>query len=109
VAELEKRRTAGLSARQEELLSVWGYPYVMDEFRFHMTLTGPCADDGEADAVLAGLAPLTTDLAAQPLRVDGICLFHQVDRSADFTLLQRFALAGQPAGAERHTHVMTPS
>ena len=39
-AEMDKRRGAGLSARQDELLRVWGYPYVLDEFRFHMTLSG---------------------------------------------------------------------
>ncbi|MGZ9811473.1 DUF1045 domain-containing protein [Pseudoroseicyclus sp. H15] len=44
-AELARRRTAGLAARQEELLARWGYPYVLEEFRFHMTLTGLLAED----------------------------------------------------------------
>jgi hypothetical protein len=26
--------------RQRNYLDRWGYPYVMEEFRFHMTLTG---------------------------------------------------------------------
>ena len=39
-AELERRRAVGLTARQEEHLAAWGYPYVMEDFRFHMTLTG---------------------------------------------------------------------
>ncbi|MFD1344117.1 DUF1045 domain-containing protein [Litorisediminicola beolgyonensis] len=38
-AELENRRARHLSARQEALLARWGYPHVMEEFRFHMTLT----------------------------------------------------------------------
>ena len=42
-AELERRRAAGLTVRQEANLSAWGYPYVMDDFRFHMTLTGQVA------------------------------------------------------------------
>ena len=34
------RREAGThTPRQEELLRQWGYPFVLDEFRFHMTLT----------------------------------------------------------------------
>lgn len=37
--ELARRRNAGLSARQEALLTKWGYPYVMEEFRFHLTLS----------------------------------------------------------------------
>lgn len=43
-AELEKRRGRGLSEAQEENLRLWGYPHVMDQFRFHMTLTGRMKD-----------------------------------------------------------------
>lgn len=39
-AELERRRKSHLSPTQERLLLHWGYPYVMEEFRFHLTLTG---------------------------------------------------------------------
>ncbi|WP_342070239.1 DUF1045 domain-containing protein [Yoonia algicola] len=39
-AELARRRNPGLSARQEALMLEWGYPYVMEEFRFHLTLSG---------------------------------------------------------------------
>ncbi|WP_425044574.1 DUF1045 domain-containing protein [Primorskyibacter sp. S87] len=38
-SELEKRRASGLTARQEGHLVRWGYPHVMDLFRFHITLT----------------------------------------------------------------------
>lgn len=37
--ELVRRRKAGLSAEQDILLTRWGYPYVLEEFRFHMTLS----------------------------------------------------------------------
>src|SRR4029077_14534567 len=37
--ELQQRRVVGLSPRQKELLALFGYPYVLDQFRFHMTLT----------------------------------------------------------------------
>lgn len=40
-AELARRRKANLSTAQEANLTQWGYPHVMDQFRFHMTLTGP--------------------------------------------------------------------
>ena len=45
--ELAGRRGAGLSSRQERLLTIWGYPYVMEEFRFHLTLTGNIAEHSE--------------------------------------------------------------
>jgi hypothetical protein len=38
-SELSKRRAAGLSFEEEQLLQLWGYPYVMQRWRFHMTLS----------------------------------------------------------------------
>ena len=40
-AELERVDTERLSASQFSNLHRFGHPHVMDEFRFHMTLTGP--------------------------------------------------------------------
>ena len=42
--ELQRRRASNLSPRQDELLRHWGYPYVFDEFRFHVTLSGRLSD-----------------------------------------------------------------
>jgi len=39
-AELTRRRASRLTERQEANLKAWGYPHVMDAFRFHITLTG---------------------------------------------------------------------
>jgi hypothetical protein len=38
-AELASRRATGLTAEEEQLLQLWGYPYVMQRWRFHMTLS----------------------------------------------------------------------
>lgn len=43
-AEIARRHKAGLSAMEAELMRRWGYPYVMEAFRFHVTLTGPLDD-----------------------------------------------------------------
>lgn len=49
--ELAKRRGTGLTERQEGYLANWGYPYVLEEFRPHLTLSDAGADpDVEADA-----------------------------------------------------------
>jgi putative phosphonate metabolism protein len=92
-AELQRRRRAGLSPHQETLLQRWGYPYVMEEFRFHMTLTARL-DAAESAIVERALAPMVAPLCAAPLAVDAISLFHQPDRDAPFRLLQRYRLAG---------------
>ena len=38
-AETARRKPESLTPRQRELLKAWGYPYVLDEFRLHLTLT----------------------------------------------------------------------
>ena len=92
-AELARRRRANLTPRQDSMLARWGYPYVMDEFRFHMTLTARL-DADEGHVVSAALAPLVGPLCVAPLAVDAISLFHQPQDDATFRLLRRYALTG---------------
>jgi putative phosphonate metabolism protein len=92
-ADLARRRRARLSPRQEALLAAWGYPYVMDEFRFHMTLTARL-DGDEGAAVGRLLAPLVEGLCRGPLTVDAISLFCQDAADAPFRLIRRYPLAG---------------
>lgn len=91
-AELDRRRAAGLSTRQEALLQRWGYPYVMEEFRFHMTLTGPLPG-AELDAVRAALAPHLAPLLPAPFRIDALTLLGE-DAEGRFHQLARVALTG---------------
>jgi hypothetical protein len=39
-AELTRRRKAELTPEQDKLLVNWGYPWVLEEFNFHFSLTG---------------------------------------------------------------------
>jgi putative phosphonate metabolism protein len=87
-AEVAKRHAAGLTPRQAELLARWGYPYVLDEFRFHLTLTGSIADPEERSQMVGLLRPLVAPLLAQPVPVRELCLFHQPDRATPFRLIQ---------------------
>jgi putative phosphonate metabolism protein len=91
--ELARRRRARLTARQDELLARWGYPYVMEEFRFHLTLTARL-DAAEGAVVARVLAPLVAPLCREPLAIDALSLFHQEHREAPFRLLRRHRLAG---------------
>lgn len=92
--ELARRRSAGLTARQAALLAQWGYPYVLDAFRFHMTLTQPIDDADQRTALTEALATFFAPALGQPLRVAEIALCSQPERSAPFTLDKRFPLAG---------------
>lgn len=91
-AELERRRAAGLTPAQEALLVRWGYPYVMDEFRFHLTLTGRLGA-AEGAAVEAALAPLLAPLLPRRFDVVQLCLFGE-DEAGMFHLLGRHPLTG---------------
>jgi putative phosphonate metabolism protein len=90
-SELARRRNAGLSERQETLLVRFGYPYVLDEFRFHITLTDPLEPH-----VGAGLKPWLEQHFAPALQapsvVADLCLFVQERPDAQFSVLQRFPL-----------------
>jgi hypothetical protein len=46
--ERARRAAAGLSQSQTANLDRWGYPFVFEEFRFHMTLTGRVGPDRRA-------------------------------------------------------------
>jgi putative phosphonate metabolism protein len=91
-AELEKRRKARLSARQDQYLSDWGYPYVLDEFRFHLTLTGRL-ERAHLDPVAAAAGALFDGLIPTPFRVEDLCLFGERE-DGRFEILHRYALTG---------------
>lgn len=91
-AELARRRAAGLSPRQEAQLRRWGYPYVLDEFRFHLTLTGALPPEA-AGAVHHALAALTAPFCAGPMEVREICLFGEGGDGC-FRIVHRYTLTG---------------
>ena len=91
-AELAKRRTARLSAAQNAHLLRWGYPYVLDQFRVHLTLTGPLQADLAALAETALAEPLAAlDLA--PYQITGLTLLGE-DEAGMFHQIQRYDLTG---------------
>lgn len=92
-AALARRRSPALSPRQEELLRRWGYPYVLDEWRFHLTLTSRL-DEAERQRVAALLQPLLAPLLDRPRVCDAICLVCQEHRLAPFRRVERYRFGG---------------
>jgi len=92
--ELARRRAAGLSARQERHLLDWGYPYVLEDFRFHVTLTGALSQE-DAARLMPALAEQFADVAGAPLEIAEIALFVQRGPKAAFVQQSRFALASR--------------
>jgi hypothetical protein len=97
-AGLARRRKAPLTAEQDAQLLTWGYPYVFDDFRFHMTLTGSIADPALRERLLAALQVHFADLTGAH-RFAGVAVFRQADRTAPFEVLARFDFLAQPSDA----------
>ncbi len=91
-AELARRTAARLSERQKELLSLYGYPYVMEAFRFHITLTGKLSAD-ELAQTEAALRPRLEGLLPEPFRIDALTLCGE-DASGYFHEIRRVPLTG---------------
>lgn len=90
--EVAKRRPDRLTQRQRALLDQWGYPYVMEEFRFHLTLTGNL-EEAQAQAVMAVLETWLAPVLPRPFVIGDLCLFGE-DAAGRFHLLSRHALTG---------------
>ena len=93
--EIARRRPERLTPRQRAYLADWGYPYVFDEFRFHMTLTGPVPPDRH-DAVEGLLRSRFAGFIDAELRVDAVCLFVEPSPPGDFVVDTAVPLAGPP-------------
>lgn len=92
--ELTRRRQAGLTPRQDQYLVTWGYPYVLEEFRLHFTLTGPVDDAAERMALQAHLAAAIDGLNKGRIPVEDICLFQQAGADEPFVVTARYPLGG---------------
>jgi putative phosphonate metabolism protein len=90
--EVARRRAAGLTPRQDALLDRWGYPYVMEEFRFHMTLTGRL-DPAQADAVAGVLGPWLAPVLPRPFVLGHLALAAE-DAQGRFHRVARWPLGG---------------
>jgi hypothetical protein len=89
-AEVARRRPESLTPRQRDLLQTWGYPYVMEEFRFHLTLTDRLPEPGPT---LAALSEHFAPVLPRPFVIEDLCLFGE-DATGRFHLLDRYALTG---------------
>jgi len=90
--ELARRRRGRMNPAQLAYIDRWGYPYVMEEWRFHMTLTSSLGPE-TFSAAWSHLAQTFEPFCREPLRIDSICLFEQPEMDAPFRVLERFDFA----------------
>ncbi|MCB1739248.1 MAG: DUF1045 domain-containing protein, partial [Gammaproteobacteria bacterium] len=99
--DVDRRLAAGLTPRQEELLNLHGYPYVAEQFRFHMTLTNDLSDHPLASQALDAVNEWFGPVLAEPLPFDAISRFEQPTRDNPMLELRRFPLNGAVGGRMR--------
>ncbi len=73
--ELARRRIEQLSTREQELLRQYGYPYVLERFRLHFTLSGPVPRATALSVMQAVAQPVAGLNNSAPLLLDRLCLF----------------------------------
>lgn len=85
----ERRQPDKLTAGQRSNLDRWGYPYVFEEFRFHMTLTGP-VEPKEADVLIPAYQNVFNPVFVEPVPVNFITVFEQKEPDQPFIIRKRF-------------------
>jgi hypothetical protein len=93
-ADRNRRLEAGLTERQVRLVERYGYPYVLEQFIFHMTLTDRLVDD-DRDSVIAAATEWFAPALEKPVTVDRLTLFHEPEHGAAFVRLGDYPLLSQ--------------
>lgn len=86
-------RRPGLSEAEMQNLLQWGYPYVSDQFRFHMTLTSNL-DGAELAQAEKAFLDIAGDALDEPVMIDALSVFGDPGAPETFRLVGRFDLTG---------------
>jgi hypothetical protein len=87
-----ERRLPGLSARHVAHLDRWGYPFVFNEFRLHMTLTGRLAAERHSAVLSVLREEFAAACGALPVRIDRLALMRQDRSDARFRVIDHAAI-----------------
>lgn len=82
-----RRLESKLSSRQIEYLDRWGYPFVFDDYRFHMTLTGALPDLQRKKILTCLRAQFEQAKDVLTLSVDQIVVARQSTRTDAFKII----------------------
>lgn len=89
--DIERRKNAKLTERQFDQLLKFGYPYVFDDFQFHMTLSSQLSD-ADKD-YMHWLEVEYTQLVTTDPTLDRLAVFAQIDRNSAFSRIEEFVFA----------------
>jgi hypothetical protein len=92
-ADLARRLQTPLTPAHRAYLEAYGYPYVGDAFRFHMTLSGSLPAEQVAPVKDALALAYEQAVPRAPVAIDRIALFKQDTRKSRFRLLDSITLS----------------
>nr|WP_251134089.1 DUF1045 domain-containing protein [Rhodomicrobium sp. Az07] len=87
-ADRAAREIDTMTARERAHLEDFGYPYVLSEFRFHISLAGPL-ERCEALAVCRALEPQLAPMLLGAFRIDALTLLGEPEGGGAFQILSR--------------------
>jgi putative phosphonate metabolism protein len=86
-----RRNPERLTTQQAQQLDQWGYPYVFNDFRFHMTLTGRIAAE-RRPGILNSLRTRYAMLQMTSQTIGEIALCRQDSKDSRFTVVETFPI-----------------
>lgn len=92
VKERTRRLEQNLNLHQRLMLEELGYPYVLSEFRFHITLTKNMTEDEKVQVVPA-LQPVLNSILGNPCDIDGIAIVGDPGNNQPFQMIEYFELS----------------
>ena len=91
--DIARRRRAELSLQQDAYMLQWGYPYVFEEFRLHITLSGPLTHHSAMQRENFKLGALQHFESLPPMTLDGLALFRESAPGDAFEYVARWPLS----------------
>ncbi len=88
-----RREVGEMTPRQAAYMEEFGYPYVLSEFRFHISLAGPL-EEPDMDAVENALAERLAPSMAAPFRIADLTLLGEPCGGGVFQPISRRRLGG---------------
>lgn len=100
-SEMARRKAGQLNGQQKRNLELWGYPYVFNQYRFHLTLTARLAETKEKERIRQALGETFDPYLQEPFTCDALCLFIEPEPGEPLRCTHRFPFLGSSAKQSR--------
>ena len=87
-ADVQRRDPDSLTESQRQNMYQYGYPHVLNDFNFHMTLSGQ--NDHRDPAYFNWLMSVYQSMVKVSPVLDRLCVFHQPDRNTSFLRIAEY-------------------